>query len=385
MKTSAVVLSTLFTGVAAVLSDEDKQRCGCGAVLLANDYEFNGLQRKFASGTVCVEAAYMRGPMKFTNLHSAVIKNCGGVVTTKPWHYGISVERCSDVTVTGTGEDLKDHPYGFRLGGALGVGGATTSVSINHVEIYRSVFAGIMVKTDPSCDPTTWRSNLRMDGVTIQNNLIHSTGDGEGMYIGYTADSRELECDGVPTTVYPHKITNILIKDNVVTDTGADGIQVGQVDGDCVVEGNVISRFGVRPFAAVYQQNGFQINGHSAVMRNNTIVNGAGEGNGMLIFGENHIVEHNTIISPGANGIFTDSRPVPQAAGDGGFPQQLRSNTIINAPHFGIKMYHRLTVSAASVIGNVIITPATDTGDKGIYIHPDASANLVNNHIISRN
>eukprot|EP01060_Flectonema_neradi_P034181 TRINITY_DN592_c0_g2_i2.p1 TRINITY_DN592_c0_g2~~TRINITY_DN592_c0_g2_i2.p1 ORF type:complete len:385 (+),score=53.18 TRINITY_DN592_c0_g2_i2:77-1231(+) len=383
MKMTAPIMA-LLGSVAAVLSPEDIHRCGCDGVLEGHQYEFNGPDRQVTSGTICVEAAYMRGPMKFSDLQTVTIKNCGGVVTTSSWHYSISVERCSDVTITGTGEDLSDHPYGFRLGGTLGVGGSTRAVSIDHVEVYRASFAGIMIKTDPSCDPLTWRENLVMDKVIVRDNLIHSTGDGEGMYIGYTFNLRELECDGVQTTVYPHRITNVLISNNVVSDTGADGIQLGQVDGNCIVEGNVISRFGKRPFSPSYQQNGFQMNGRNAIVRNNTIVDGAGSGNGMIVFGDNHIVEKNTIIRPGANGIFTDSRPVPTAPGEGGLAQQLVSNTIIDAPEFGIKMYHRLTSTTASVIGNVIITRDTDTGDKGIYVHSDSSANLVNNHIISR-
>lgn len=97
----------------------------------------------------------------------------------------------------------------------LAVGGGTptnyaTNFEIEFVEIYRTGFAGLMIKTDNVPAAT-------MDGVKVHDLYIHDT-DAEGMYIGSTQAVEQ-----------QHKFTNFELYNNRVLRSGSEGIQLGQM------------------------------------------------------------------------------------------------------------------------------------------------------------
>eukprot|EP01064_Diplonema_japonicum_P028074 TRINITY_DN423_c0_g1_i1.p2 TRINITY_DN423_c0_g1~~TRINITY_DN423_c0_g1_i1.p2 ORF type:complete len:398 (+),score=153.42 TRINITY_DN423_c0_g1_i1:49-1194(+) len=342
-------------GVAA-LSSEEAAACGCTHVMPSNHYRFDGAVAKAKGGDVVCFEGGSRGPINIRNVVGEegapiVVRNCKGAVVTTQYHYSISVERSRYLRITGTGDAAVE--YGFQLGGTLGAGTMTSDIEIDHVEVKGASFAGLMLKTDPTCDPATWKENFEMANVKVHDNYIHATGDGEGMYIGYTAYERTLECNGVPTVVYPHDMRGLVVENNVLKDLGADGIQVSKCLPGCRVENNLIEKYGQRPFAHSWQNNGIQVNGEAVVVAHNRVVQGSG--NGLIIFGSGHKVLSNTVIGAGGNGMFCDSRPVPTAAGEGGVGQHYEGNTFYNVGLTGMHIYHRHTTTPVTLAYNTVV------------------------------
>ena len=316
------------------ISDGD---CGCAYTLPLNVWKVDGDALNIQPGDViCLEAG-TRNRMRLENLHGTaenpiIIKNCGGQLTTTESDYGIKVAHSSFVHLTGTGDPNVE--YGIRAGGTVFIGELTTNIEVDHLEVYSADFAGFMIKTDPSCNPATWRENYTMRDVSIHDNYVHNTDRGEGFYIGFTFFSGyDVECDDETINVLGHVIENLEVYDNITEDTAADGIQVGSAP-NASVHDNTIRLFGQRPFAS-NQNNGMKIGaGTTGVVYNNWIEDGAGNGLAVLATGE-LTVYNNLIKDANLNGIFCDERSTPSAVAGFSFI----NNTILNSTKDGIRIY----------------------------------------------
>jgi hypothetical protein len=151
---------------------------------------------------VCLEAGTRAAALRLLNLQGTasnpiVIKNCGGkTLFNIPLNSngsragsGISISNSNHFRLTGTGDDT--HQYGIDVAGpvmGVAVGGLSKEgVEVDHISVHDVGFAGIMVKTDPGCDPGTWRENFpEMRDVRVHDNYVYHTIDGEGFYIGFT-------------------------------------------------------------------------------------------------------------------------------------------------------------------------------------------------------
>ncbi len=103
-----------------------------------------------------------------------------------------------------SGKGDATYTYGIKLinsnasnGMGVTVGDLSSDCELEHIEVAKAGFAGMMVKTDPGCDPATWRDNFAMYKVKIHDNYIHDTG-GEGLYIGnsFYGSGMTVTCDG---------------------------------------------------------------------------------------------------------------------------------------------------------------------------------------------
>lgn len=277
-----------------------------------------------------------------------VIRNCGGtahIVATDRWH-AIRTEYSKYFRITG-GE--AKGVYGIRVeGGEMGMklDGLSTNFEVDHVEVFNTGFAGIMAKTDPTCDDATIRGNFTMYDVALHHNYIHDVG-GEGFYVGNSFwGGMERSCGNR----LPHEIKNLKIHNNVLKNTGWEAIQVG-----CAIEGteifdNTIHNYGVanRP----HQNNGIQIgSGTGGLVYNNLVKNGPGNGIIMMGIGDN-VVYNNIIVDAGSNGIFADERYTP------GLGFMFINNTILSPKGDGIKLYTD-EVEMNVVINNIIANPGT--------------------------
>lgn len=123
----------------------------------------------------------------------------------------------------------------------LAVYGGATDFEIEHLEIARVGFAGIMAKTDSSASAT-------MSNVALHDNYIHDTGS-EGLYIGSTQAQPQ------------HAIRNWRIYNNRILRTGTEAIQLSQLTGTHEVHHNVFGPAAIDWRAAFqdYQDNNFQI------------------------------------------------------------------------------------------------------------------------------
>ncbi|WP_171045598.1 right-handed parallel beta-helix repeat-containing protein [Pseudoalteromonas rubra] len=311
----------------------------CDVVIPSSHHLVDGDTLGIVAGdTVCL-AAGERGPLRIRNVHGeagkpVVFRNENGTVTTRPYEYSIAVEKSSQLRITGSRDEAG---YGMRLGGTVGIGGLSEYIEIDNLEIYRARFAGLLIKTDPTCDPATWQENFTMRGLRVHHNYIHDTETGEGMYIGYTGKSRKLECDGVATTVYPHKLTDVDIYNNTLENIGADGIQLNSVASDATIRNNKIYRTGVSPFDPKYQNTGIQVGGDHVAVTGNLIYRSGG--NGMMLDGDGLTIHDNRILYAGENGIFARNPAQQDSTVSGGDAHVYSENLIVHPGSYGIKLY----------------------------------------------
>ena len=216
-------------------------------------------------------------------------------------------------------------------------------VEADHLDITTG-YSGINVKTDPSCDPKTWRGNFVLDGVYLHHNRV-STKMGEGFYVNESHYNSVGAIQGGPcangaTTAQEHEGKNVLIEDNVIVTSGADGIQVGAViTGTCVIRRNTVLKYGTANGWG--QTAGIILNpGTIADVYDNRIDTGTGfaiqdQGPG------GSKIHDNLILNPGMGGVMS---VVYQIAGfTTTDTDQIYNNTIINAKGSALEYYSAVT------------------------------------------
>jgi len=311
-----------------------------------------------AGSTVCLPSG-TRGTLLLKNFvgtptNPITFINSGGKVTFQvptSNSYAIKMDNCQNIKILGNGDPSTK--YGINInGGNIGItlDHLSSDFEISNLEVQNCGFAGIMAKTDPSCDQATQRGNFVMQNVSIHDNYVHNTG-GEGFYIGnsFFANGVNTSC-GV---AYPHEVWNAKVYNNITELTGCEGIQVGCATKGCQIYNNSISSPGQTPFASA-QNNGLQIGeGTGGVCYNNIIKNAPGDGIVCLGLGDN-VVSNNIIISSGSHGIFVDERYTP------GPNFQFINNTIMTPGGNGMLLYSEI-IPMNTIINNVIIKPGSGT------------------------
>lgn len=190
-------------------------------------------------------------------------------------HGAFRFKNCKHVIVNGKGNPNIE--YGFYVAktgessqSAIGIMNLSTDMELFGIEIASSGFAGIMAKTNPDKnDPRTWRENFTMNNMSIHDNYIHDT-DGEGMYIGFHSY-------GDQNGIKAHAVKNAKIYNNIVKNTGWDGIQLACGDENSEIYNNQIDNAG--RLNQRQQRSGMSINsGFNGKIYNNTICvyNGSG-------------------------------------------------------------------------------------------------------------
>lgn len=309
------------------------------------------------AGAIIYIPAGTRGSLLLKNIKGNAenpikIINQGGRVTISAAttaSYAFKTQNCQYFKVLGNG--TANVKYGIDInGGNIGMtmDDLSTDFEVANVEVRNAAFAGIMAKTDPTCDVATQRGHFTMRNVILHDSYVHKTG-GEGFYVGnsFYADGVAAACG----TVLPHDVVNIKIYNNLVDSTGCEGIQVGSAITGSEVYNNTVKSPGLSPFASG-QNNGIQIGeGTGGKCYNNLIKNAPGNGIIVLGLGDN-LVFNNIIINAGGHGIFADSRYTP------GPNFQFINNTIIAPGMDGIKLNSE-TIAMNTVINNVIIIPGT--------------------------
>jgi len=326
--------------------------CGCTYVVpySSGTVTIDGSKLGIKPGNViCFEGNKTWGNVVLKNIRGSstapvTIKNCGGTVTLtgtgKP--FGIRTETSSYFKITGGTSG-----YGIKVnGGHISVtfDKLTTNVEMDHVEVYNSGFAGIMAKTDPACDLLAIRGKFTMRDVILHDNYVHNTG-GEGMYVGNTSwlGGINASCG----KLYPHEVAGVKIYNNLVKETGWDGIQVGSAPNGAEVYNNRIENYGTKN--AANQNNGIQFGeGATGKCYGNFIK--SGKGHGIIIIGNGkNLVHDNVIINAGIDGIFCDDRVTGE-----GFV--FTNNTIIRPAMNGIRLYAD-QVTMNKIQNNIIIAP----------------------------
>jgi hypothetical protein len=222
------------------------------------------------------------------------------------------------------------------------------------VEVYNVGFAGIMAKTDPTCDDATIRGNFVMRDVVLHDNYVHDT-KGEGFYVGHSfyEKGKTLSC-GVRL---PHEMDGVKIYNNKVLRSGWEGIQVGCATTGAYVYNNTIESYGY--LNAKFQNNGLQFSeGTKGIAYGNLIKGGPGIAINVVGYGDSFIHD-NIIVNAGTYGIFCDERTRTNLPGF-----KVINNTIVNPGLDGIRMYNEYVPGV--VYNNIIVNPGSFT----TYVYP---------------
>lgn len=337
-----------------------------------------------AGDVICLNAANTYKQLDFRNIvgtaeNPVIIVNCGGVITLDATglQYGIKTQNSKFFKIIGVGTG--GSPYGIKVKGAqqgMQLQSLSTNLEVSGLEIFNCGFAGIMAKTDPTCDDATIRGNFTMKDVFIHHNYIHDT-QGEGLYIGnsFYAEGRNVDGCGVRL---PHEIHNAKIFQNIVKNTGLDGIQLGCGTQGAEVYNNTIENFGVLGTSS--QWSGIQLGeGTGGLCYNNLIKSGSGQGIIALGLGSASIY-NNLIVDVGKQGIFADLR----GNGPFGTGYVLINNTIVTTGDDGIEIYAKLVTNKNVLINNLIVDPGTygnygsNTGKA--FINNGSAGDITNNY-----
>ncbi|MGC8864509.1 MAG: right-handed parallel beta-helix repeat-containing protein [Bacteroidales bacterium] len=310
--------------------------------------------------------------LRGTPAQPIILINYGGRVIISNTASGgaLALKTCRNVILSGSGHPAWE--YGIKLdttaagNNGLSLDELTSDIEVHHLEICRQGFAGIMAKTDPSCNPSTWRENFTLNNLHIHHCYIHHT-QGEGMYIGYSVYGPVTRsCGGSTIQVYAHEVKHLRVHDNIVEWTGLDGIQISCATEDVLVFNNSISRTGFldNTYSKGYGMEGICVGGGSTGRYFNNIIADT-YGSGFNVFGVGEVyIFNNVILRPGrpskfawnqhfVYGIFADDRTtIP------GSSFYYINNTIVSPRTSGIKIAS--TQSRKNrVYNNVILDPAT--------------------------
>jgi parallel beta-helix repeat protein len=318
-----------------------------------------------------------------TELNPITIVNSGGQSIIDTDHfYGIKFSGCKFVRMLGNG--INSVTYGFKIkrvgnGAGISVDDMSTNIEIAWTEISHTAIGGIYAKTDPSCDFRATRDKFTMFDLEIHDCYLHDIAD-EGMYIGsskFTGQSLA-DCD---TVVLPHIINGVKVYNNILENTGWDGIQVSSAPTDCEIYGNTIRFDSYRE--TQYQMSGILIGGGSKCdCYNNRIFDGKGDG--IDVFGSSEMKIYNNLIVRAGRTYFPDNQNYQRHGIFFGIPPDnsssslvLLHNTIVEPKTNGIRLFN--DNSTGNIVQNNIITEPgafTQQGDLAYVNHAMSNTHL---------
>lgn len=321
-------------------------------------FPIDGDQLQVKPGDViCLSSDRVYERITFKNLlgtpeEPIIIRNCGGkarIYSTQA--FGVKFQHSAFFKLTGEGgSDSFGIEISTEKGFYLTMEGFTTNFEISHLEIAgptapgmegRSGFAGIGVKTSPyeNCelfgDPTREAWILR--DIRIHHNYIHDTG-GEGLYIGhgFYKGQVDIKCPGLGER-YSHAIKGVRIYENLIENTGYDGIQIKNADEDVKVYHNIIRNYGTK-CNPIHNEGLFIGEGTTGEFYGNMI--DSGTGNGLQIQGIGNLNIHNNVIHrAGENGIYASHGSYVVRWPDGFF--DIHHNVITYAQKDGFVFYNK--------------------------------------------
>ena len=338
-------------------SDQKIMSCSeCTFIVPPGTKVIDGKVEGFKPGDViCLSSAQQYHFLSLKNINGTAakpitVRNCDGIATIheETVAYALRFESSKHYRLTGG-----DNPgeYGIKITGSpsngVVMGYLTSDFEVDHLEVSNVGFAGIMAKTDPSCDDATIRGNYTMRNVSFHDNYIHDS-HGEGFYIGHSSYSGKETTCGMRM---PHIIENVKVYRNIVKNSGWDGIQLSSAPHGAEIYENVIENFATDNKAA--QRSGICIGGGTGgACYNNLIKNGNGSGIQALGTADNTI-HNNIVIGATTFGIFCDERTSP---GNG---YRILQNTVINAGKASVLIYAE-KVPNNEVLNNIFIQEGVD-------------------------
>lgn len=334
-------------------------QCDCDHIigLSSTEYQFDGAKKGVKPGDKICFANGTRTGIGIFNVNGTpdnpvIITNmCDGQVTINApsaWGNCVVVEQSSHFIFHGSGNPNIE--YGINItGGQMGLNmqGRSTNFEVHHVSVNNVGCSGMLAKTDPTCDPGTWRGNFTLRDAYFHHNKISNTGC-EGFYVGNSHyDSYVTKtCSGVSTQILEHDIVNVEIAYNELTNIGNDGIQVG-ASKQAKIHHNYLKGIGVKN--NVFHQNSMQIGGgtEGALIYNNYMEDGRSYG---VLDGGGGNYYYNNIIYTTVEGGFIflhDVNFAPTGA-------RIFNNTLINCKGYGFIMFSE-NPDATLFMNNIVV------------------------------
>lgn len=284
--------------------------------------------------------------IKGTAAEPIIIRNCGGVSIIPD---GLRIAASQNFKLLGDG--VRDEHYGIRVSIRksffITFEEFTTDFEVARVEVagYSPLglgddagFAGMGIKTSPyeNCElfSDSTRQAWIMKNVSVHDNYIHDVG-GEGLYIGHGFYKGRVE-KNCSVKTWSHSIKGLRVYNNLVENTGFDGIQIKNADEDCEIYNNIIRNYGTRGHQA--HNEGLMIaDGVTGRVYNNLIHTGSGHGIMFQGMGNNSVF-NNIIINAGQDGFNGTKSPTMGVYLPDGY-YRIFNNTIINSGRNGLAFY----------------------------------------------
>lgn len=276
-----------------------------------------------------------------------VIINQGKQVNIVSANYWSALEfkNCRYLKVSGKGSP--DYKYGFKLK-AQNCGVAFTGLSsdceLENVQISHDGFFGIMAKEDyhgfPP-DPVPVFEKLVIHDCLVENVT-------EGMYLGETIS---------PGMEFKH----VRIFNNIVNNTGREGIQIANMTEDVEIYNNLILNSGIDQ--SVSQGNNFQIGDNSKGRIYNNIFLNASE-SGVIVLGSGEIQINNNYLGNN-QGIFIDNRKITIVDGE----------IIIRNNHF-YQNTGNACIKNLNELNTIILKDNTWTGNSDFFSDKSGNRNI---------
>ena len=398
-KTFFSVLVCTFLGLGFLFTSQAQaQDCGCNHVVEVNTTFLDGSKMGVKPGDVVCLKAGRRTNLLIKNFVGSstnyiTIKNCGGQVVLggSTINNGIMVQNSRYFRLTGTG--VAGMKYGIKIdqtkAGSQGVAISefSSDVEVDHLEITGAGFAGIMAKTDPKCDNSADRGRFTMYNVKIHDNYIYNV-VGEGIYLGNSFyNGTTVYCN---TLKYPHEIKGVRVYNNIIRNSGWEGIQVGSATHDVEIYDNQVINYGQANKDS--QNNGIQLGlGTTGKCYNNYIENGFGTGIVIQGIGNNRVY-NNVIVGAGYPAFNVNVRPTPLTTDvvSKGFLGGIHiiNNTIIDTKNSGAINEYINDAKDNTFYNNLVVTGSTNWRqlkthtswkvDKNVILKSAAEARFVN-------
>lgn len=337
-------LSLMLVLSLTTLSTKAQNSCGCTHIISLNaaEYQFDGAAKGVKPGDkICFTSGTRTGiglfNIKGTKDNPVIITNmCDGKVTINAplaWGNAVSIENSSHFRFTGSANPNEE--FGIEIkGGQMGLNmqKLSTNFEVDHINVNNVGCCGMVAKTDPTCDPSTWRANFTLRDAIFHDNRIWNTGC-EGFYIGnsHYDGGKSLFCNSQNVVVDEHDLDNIQIYNNDIQNIGNDGIQVGGSK-NTSIHNNYVYNVGTKNNAG--HLNSIQAGGGTHATVYNNIID-TGKGYGLYDTGGGGIYFNNIVMNIQLGGMLLQDTP-PNYAPTG---FRIFNNTFINCKDFGVLMF----------------------------------------------
>jgi gliding motility-associated-like protein len=337
-------IGLLLVFILVTFGTKAQTSCGCTHIISLNaaEYQFDGAAKGVKPGDkICFTSGTRTGiglfNIKGTKDKPVIITNmCDGKVTINAplaWGNAVSIENSFHFRFTGSANPNEE--FGIEIkGGQMGLNmqKLSTNFEVDHVNVNNVGCCGMVAKTDPTCDPSTWRSNFTLRDAIFHDNRIWNTGC-EGFYIGnsHYDGGKSLVCNSQNVIVDEHNLDNIQIFNNDLQNIGNDGIQVGGSK-NTSIHHNYIYNVGTKNNAG--HLNSIQAGGGTQATVYNNLID-TGKGYGLYDTGGGGIYFNNIVTNIQLGGMLLQDTP-PNYAPTG---FRIFNNTFINCKDFGVLMF----------------------------------------------